>query len=159
MDMVGNEVFLKDSRQRTGGVMYVLVKATFRLKGVLMLGLGVSFMACSTEKTDKSTTEKLAQTRSEIVDALQQAKIDMAKLRIKEIESNIAIYKMKTGKYPSSLEQAKKVFRNGRIPQDEWNNSFFYTLDSNCSKPVTILSYGPDGKKDGGDDISNCDIE
>ena len=88
---------------------------------------------------------------------LGESKGDIAKLQIKEIGSKLDLYKMKNNKYPKSLQDAKSLLKDETVPKDPWGNDYVYTTSSSCGKDYELLSMGENGKKGGGDDISNCD--
>ena len=129
---------------------------------VFVICMGI-VVACSGEKTSSSsadkTTEKTEKTSDKGGLVFQQAKDDTAKVQMQEIVSKLQLYKMKKNKYPASLEKVKRFFPNEKIPKDPWNNDYSYATTSSCGKGFELISYGSDGKKGGGDDISNCDIK
>ena len=90
---------------------------------------------------------------------LGESKGDIAKLQIKEIESKVLMYTQSKNKVPKSLDQAKRYLKDETVPKDPWGNEYIYSTSSSCGKKFELTSMGEDGKKGGGDDISNCDKE
>ena len=122
---------------------------------------------CEKQQSTKKSDEKSASSKSNNPGLVEKAKsllpsskakVDSAKLQIKEIGSRLDLYKMKKNKYPESLEEAKSLFKNQAVPKDPWGNDYVYTTSSSCGKGYELLSMGSDAKK-GGDDISSCDKE
>ena len=87
---------------------------------------------------------------------LSTSKADLAKLSMQGISQGINMYKMRKNKYPKKLDDALKYMKDGPIPKDPWGNDFHYTTSSSCGTPFELISYGEDGQKGGGDDVSSC---
>ena len=87
---------------------------------------------------------------------LSSSKEDLAKLSMTQMEQALNIYKMKKNKFPKSLQDAEKYMKDGGVPQDPWGNDFQYSTSSSCGTAYEIISYGTDGQKGGGDDVSSC---
>ena len=95
----------------------------------------------------------------QVFGTFSDSQAEMSKLTMSRMESALTIYATKNrGKYPSSLEDAKKYMPDGKVPKDSWDNEFGYKSPaSSCSKAYEITSMGEDGKQGGDDDISSCD--
>ena len=88
---------------------------------------------------------------------LDEGKKDAAKLSIAQIENALGIYKLKSNKYPKSLDEASKYMKGGKVPNDPWDQPFEYSTSSNCGEDYEIVSIGADGKRGGDDDVSSCE--
>jgi len=76
------------------------------------------------------------------------------------IAQALKMYKIENSAYPTTSEglsvlAKKNYFEDNKEPKDSWGNSFIYTSDG---KSFEIISFGPDKKEGGGDDIyySKC---
>jgi general secretion pathway protein G len=95
---------------------------------------------------------------------LEEAKVDTARVQIKNIGDALELYKVKLNKYPSTAEglQALTSPPEGRkpmmetIPDDPFGNPYLYISPGthNPSK-FDLYSKGPDGVADTEDDITN----
>ena len=96
----------------------------------------------------------------QVFGTFSDSQAEMTKLTMQRMESALTIYATKNrGKYPSSLDDAKKYMPDGKVPKDSWDNEFGYKSPSSCSKPYEITSMGEDGKAGGEDDISSCESQ
>ena len=103
----------------------------------------------------------------------EKAKADAAKIEISQIGQALDLYKLETGRYPSSSEGLQALvsapsgaqnwngpyWKKSSIPKDPWGNDYRYTSPGQKGA-YDILSLGADGKE-GGDgankDISSAD--
>lgn len=108
-----------------------------------------------------------------------EAKQVKARLDITTFETALKLYKLDSGKYPSTEQglqalvdkpetgDVPKKWRDGgylekgRVPRDPWDNEYIY-LSPGLKSDFDIISYGADGAP-GGDgedkDINNWDTE
>ena len=103
----------------------------------------------------------------------EKAKGDAAKIEIGQIGQALDLYKLETGRYPSSSEGLQALvtapagatnwngpyWKKSSIPKDPWGNDYRYTSPGQKGA-YDIVSLGADGKE-GGDgtnkDISSAD--
>jgi len=95
---------------------------------------------------------------------LEEAKIDTAKVQIKNMSDALELYKVKLNRYPSTAEglqiltsppEGRKPFME-TIPEDPFGSDYLYISPGthNPSK-FDLYSKGPDGVADTEDDITN----
>ena len=98
-----------------------------------------------------------------VVGQLEDAQIDTTKNQILELEKSLDIYKLKTGKYPTSTEglgvlvsPPKRQPIMTKVPKDPWSEDYVYLSPGqhNPSK-FDLYSKGPDGQGGTEDDITN----
>ncbi|HSG30226.1 MAG TPA: type II secretion system major pseudopilin GspG [Thermodesulfobacteriota bacterium] len=109
-----------------------------------------------------------------IVQKLEEAKIDTTKIQITNLESGLKLFKIKNGFYPETdqgleaLVSAPSVGREvkhstgfidgDKIPLDGWGSEFEYIgPDQTGDKSYEIISPGPDAQLQTEDDISSKD--
>jgi general secretion pathway protein G len=99
----------------------------------------------------------------------EKAKADAAKIEINQIGQTLDLYKLETGRYPTTQEGLQALitapsgvanwngpyWKNSAIPKDPWGNEYKYTSPG-AKGPYDIVSYGADGKEGG--DGPNKDI-
>ena len=92
-----------------------------------------------------------------------KAKASLAKSRIADISAQLDLYKLETGRYPTSAEglhallQAPQGANNWNGPyvknadaiKDPWNNEMIYRSPGNEGRAFEIISLGSDGKEGG----------
>jgi general secretion pathway protein G len=94
-----------------------------------------------------------------VLGRLDDANVDMTKIRIGQIESALQMYAVKhKGKFPTTSEglsaASKYMPTPGEVPTDAWGNEFQYFCPGTHGKAdYEIVSLGKDGKE-GGDDAS-----
>lgn len=92
-----------------------------------------------------------------VMPKLVEARQERARSDIKAIENAADLYKLKKGRYPTTLDELVKTENLNEMPLDPWGNGYLFVLEGN--KPL-VKSKGGDGKE-GGDgedsDISNRD--
>src|SRR6185436_11684340 len=103
----------------------------------------------------------------------EKAKADAAKIEIGQIGQALDLYKLETGRYPSSSEGLQALvtapagatnwngpyWKKSSIPKDPWGNDYRYTSPGSKGA-YDILSLGADGKEGGegtNKDISSAD--
>jgi general secretion pathway protein G len=99
----------------------------------------------------------------------EKAKADAAKIEIGQIGQALDLYKLETGKYPSSSEGLQALvsapsgaanwngpyWKKSTIPKDPWGNEYRYASPGQKGA-YDIVSLGADGKEGG--DAANKDI-
>jgi general secretion pathway protein G len=101
----------------------------------------------------------------------EEAKRKAAALEITQIGNTLDLYKLETGRYPTTQEGLQALitaptgvsnwngpyWKKSTLPKDPWGNEYKYTSPG-AKGPYDIVSYGADGK-DGGEgpnkDITN----
>ena len=103
----------------------------------------------------------------------EKAKADAAKIEIGQIGQALDLYKLETGRYPSSSEGLQALvtapagatnwngpyWKKSSIPKDPWGNDYRYASPGQKGA-YDILSLGADGKEGGegtNKDISSAD--
>lgn len=112
-----------------------------------------------------------------VIDFLEDAKVDTTKIEMKNIEDALAHYKRKHGSYPTTEQGLQALVekptsgkipenypQNGylpKLPKDGWGEEFRYTSPGSAGHDYEILSYGAN-KEEGGEnrdaDIKNYEI-
>lgn len=106
----------------------------------------------------------------------EEARIGVAKTQIRNISNALDLYKLDNFNYPSTdqgLEalvsqpsgspEAKNWNKNGYLPSvpvDPWKTEYQY-VSPGSQGPYDLYSFGPDGREggsDGGEDITNHDL-
>jgi general secretion pathway protein G len=100
-----------------------------------------------------------------VMGQMKDARIQKAKVDIKSIADAINLYKIKTGKYPQSLND---LFSNGQSliqdvssPEelkDPWGNKYGYTPPSGSTN-YDVYSYGSDGGPGGVDEAADIHLK
>lgn len=109
----------------------------------------------------------------------RKAKVDQARLQIKNLEAAVQVYYSEQGRVPTTEQGlqalAKKPtsaplprnypptgYLGGKsVPLDPWRNEYVYIAPGRNGQLFEIISYGSDGEPDGVDyaaDISNQDL-
>ena len=92
----------------------------------------------------------------------EKAKADAAKIEIGQISQTLDLYKLETGRYPTTQEGLQALiaapsgvsnwngpyWKKQSVPKDPWGNEYKYTSPA-ASAAYEILSYGADGKEGG----------
>ncbi len=109
-----------------------------------------------------------------IIGRSDDAKIDAAKVQIRNLESGLKMYKLDNSAYPSTEQglqalvtkpttgQIPKNYRDGgyleskTVPKDSWGNDYIY-ISPGEHGDYDLYSYGADGVKGG--DGKDADIE
>jgi general secretion pathway protein G len=105
----------------------------------------------------------------------KEARIAATKQQIVNFESALKLYYLDNDIYPSTEQGLaalvgqpagepaptnwKGPYLEHGVPNDPWKNPYVYTCPgSQNPDSFDILSYGPDGKEGGGDDIANYEV-
>lgn len=91
-----------------------------------------------------------------VMGQLDDAKVDTARIEIKQLASGMDHYYMRKSKYPDTATGLKALLDAKIISElkaDPWGNEYVYTNQG--GKPV-IVSYGKDGEAGTADDISSA---
>lgn len=94
----------------------------------------------------------------------EKAKADAAKIEIGQIAQTLDLYKLETGRYPSTQDGLQALisappgvpnwngpyWKKTSIPKDPWGNDYRYSSPGPGNAPYEISSLGADGK-DGGE--------
>jgi len=97
-----------------------------------------------------------------VVPQLQKAKVERAKMDIKNVENALQLYYTQVGKYPDTGEGLGALVAGKQLPslpKDPWGNAYIYVMEN--GKPV-VSTYGEDGAPggEGNDaDLSNKDVD
>jgi general secretion pathway protein G len=103
-----------------------------------------------------------------VLGRLDDANVDMTKIRIGQIESALQMYAVKhKGKFPTTSDglkaAAKYMPTPGEVPNDAWDNEFqYFSPGSHGDAEYEIVSLGKDGKEGGEDadaDIQSWNLE
>ncbi|MFT5681907.1 MAG: general secretion pathway protein G [Myxococcota bacterium] len=91
---------------------------------------------------------------------LQGASVDATKLTMGQVDQGLQIYAAKhKGKFPSTsqgLDAAAKYLRDGKVPQDAWDQDFqYFSPSSHSDAAYDLLSVGDDGQEGTDDDIKS----
>ena len=92
----------------------------------------------------------------------EKAKADAAKIEIGQIGQSLDLYKLETGRYPSSSDGLQALvtapagasnwngpyWKKSQIPKDPWGNDYRYASPGSKG-PYEITSLGADGKEGG----------
>ena len=92
-----------------------------------------------------------------------QAQARIAKAKIVALSGPLDLYKLDTGKYPSTQEGLKALFQNpSSVPnwngpyvknldelKDPWRNDLIYRSPGSDNRPYEIVSLGSDGQEGG----------
>ncbi|HQU48494.1 MAG TPA: type II secretion system major pseudopilin GspG [Casimicrobiaceae bacterium] len=92
----------------------------------------------------------------------EKAKADAAKIEISQIAQALDLYKLETGRYPSSSEGLQALvsapagasnwngpyWKKAQIPKDPWGNEYRYSAPGQKGA-YDIVSLGADGKEGG----------
>ena len=92
-----------------------------------------------------------------------KAKAGIAKSRIAELSAQLDLYKLETGRYPTSAEGLKALLqapagvsnwngpyvKNADAIKDTWNNEMIYRSPGSENRAFEIISLGGDGKEGG----------
>lgn len=102
----------------------------------------------------------------------EQAKVNSAESQLSIFSTALDAYQLDNDFYPTTEQGLKALvvkpdipplpqswkgpYLANSIPNDPWNNPYIYRCPGIHNKnSYDLVSYGPDGKEGGGDDISN----
>ncbi len=104
-----------------------------------------------------------------IMDRPNEARVTKCKLDMKALESALKLYKLDTGRYPTTEQglmalikkpESRPVPRNYRkggyldsttVPADPWGYEYIYRSPGSNDRPYEIISLGADGMEGGED--------
>ncbi len=114
-----------------------------------------------------------------VIGQQRKARVDTAKLQIRELQNALSHYQIEQGRYPTMEQGLEALVRkpavppapetyppegylsSRKLPRDPWGREFVYAVPGRDGLPYEILSYGADGRPGGtGDaaDISSADL-
>jgi general secretion pathway protein G len=93
----------------------------------------------------------------------EKAKADAAKIEMGQIGQTLDLYKLETGRSPSTQEGLQALisappgvgnwngpyWKKTTVPKDPWGNEYRYASPGQNNSPYEISSYGADGKEGG----------
>jgi general secretion pathway protein G len=93
----------------------------------------------------------------------EKAKGDAAKIEIGQISQALDLFKLETGRYPTSQEGLQALiqaptginnwngpyWKRAAVPKDPWGNEYKYTSPAASGSAYEISSWGADGKEGG----------
>jgi general secretion pathway protein G len=93
----------------------------------------------------------------------EKAKADAAKIEIGQISQTLDLYKLETGRYPTTQEGLQALisapagvanwngpyWKKQAVPKDPWGNEYRYAAPGPNNTAYEIMSYGADGKEGG----------
>jgi general secretion pathway protein G len=96
----------------------------------------------------------------------EKAKADAAKIEIGQIGQSLDLYKLETGRYPTTQEGLQALisaptgvtnwngpyWKRSTLPKDPWGNDYRYVSPGQAGA-YDIVSYGADGRE-GGEGVS-----
>ena len=92
---------------------------------------------------------------------LRRAKVEAAKVQIKNLQTPLLEYQSQKGNYPSTEEGLEALVKEGllkKVPLDPWGNPYQYRYPGeHDQEEYEIWSYGADGKEGG--EGHNADIK
>lgn len=100
--------------------------------------------------------EAAAQSRS-IFESLQDSKVEAAANEVRMLRKVGEQYTLiKPGQCPKSMLDLKDAGVVARVTKDPWDSEYVFTCPGKDG-PVDVLSFGPDRKPGGGDDITGLE--
>jgi len=129
----------KQQRRRSRGMTLIEIMVVITILGLIAAAVGVA-----------------------VIPQLNAARVDRAKLDIRNIQGALKLYYTKKGNYPDTATGLKGLVDMqalDQLPRDPWNNEYVYMNEG--GKPV-IISYGADGTSggEGNDaDISSKELD
>jgi general secretion pathway protein G len=92
-----------------------------------------------------------------------KAKSGLAKARMSEISAQLDMYKLDTGRYPTTAEGLRALLanpgnatnwngpyvKNADTLKDPWSNEMIYKSPGDANRPFELTSLGADGKEGG----------
>jgi len=132
-----NQKIQRNRKRRQRGMTLIEIMVVITIIGLIAAAVGVA-----------------------VIPKLGEAKIDTARLDIRQIENALKLYYTKKGQYPDTGQGLRALVDTNnleKMPVDPWNREYVYLNEG--GKPV-IISYGRDGAPGGegeDQDISNKD--
>ncbi|RXJ80220.1 type II secretion system major pseudopilin GspG [Arcobacter sp. F2176] len=97
-----------------------------------------------------------------LVGKSEEAKEKLTCIQMKSVSQVLKMYKIDRSTYPTTEEKLdilvkNNYFEDGKMPKDSWDNPFVY-ISNEDGKSFELISFGPDKKEGGNDDIyySKC---
>jgi len=98
-----------------------------------------------------------------ILGRTEDARRAAAKVQIGNFKSSLALFKIDTGRYPTTGESLTALvadpgvknwrqggyLENDKVPADPWGNAYVYACPGANSRDFDIISYGPTGQPGG----------
>jgi len=100
----------------------------------------------------------------------KKAKLTAAKTQISHLALALDAFEVDLGRYPTNVEglraliekpasdsdEWRQPYLSGNVPLDPWGNEYVYRCPGDYNQDgYDLISYGPDGKLGGDDDITN----
>ncbi len=100
----------------------------------------------------------------------KKAKVTAAKTQISHLALALDAFEIDLGRYPTNVEglraliekpasdsdEWRQPYLSGNVPLDPWGNEYVYRCPGDYNQDgYDLISYGPDGKVGGDDDITN----
>jgi len=100
----------------------------------------------------------------------KKAKVTAAKTQISHLALALDAFEVDLGRYPTNVEglralvekpasdsdEWRQPYLSGNVPLDPWGNEYVYRCPGDYNQDgYDLISYGPDGKLGGDDDITN----
>ena len=99
----------------------------------------------------------------------KQARVTAARVEVSQLEGQIDIFEIDTGRYPTTQEGLSALVEEPSdvtdwhgpyikrgLPKDPWGKEYVYKCPGqHNTEGYDLYSYGPDGQEGGGDDIDN----
>ncbi len=105
----------------------------------------------------------------------KKAKVTAAKTQISHLALALDAFEVDLGRYPTNVEGLRALverpasdsdgvwqqpYLSGNVPLDPWGNEYVYRCPGDYNQDgYDLISYGPDGKLGGDDDIANWSEE
>lgn len=97
-----------------------------------------------------------------LVGKSEEAKEKLTCIQMKSVSQVLKMYKIDKSTYPTTEEKLDILVKNNyfedeKMPKDSWDNPFVY-ISNEDGKSFELISFGPDKKEGGNDDIyySKC---
>ena len=97
-----------------------------------------------------------------IMERPEQARAMAARSQIRNIESALRMFRLDTGRYPTTEEGLRALIsdpgldnwegpylEHGRVPSDPWGREYVYMSPGRSDREYDLLSYGRDGESGG----------
>jgi general secretion pathway protein G len=86
-----------------------------------------------------------------VMKAVDDGRISTAKAQMATMRDAVKTYRIKKGRLPDSMEEAKDEMSDGTIPKDPWGNDYRY--EKTGKNTFDIVCYGGDGQEGGEDEV------
>jgi general secretion pathway protein G len=86
-----------------------------------------------------------------VLEVFGESNVENTKIQMASMDNMLTIHRAThKNKYPASLDEVKKKFKNGEVPMDAWGGNFEYSCSDDC-RGYKMVSFGEDGKSGGSD--------